>query len=492
MHGDAPEPLLVRVHAGLSQPDSPEEHLREHPSTAAGATEDKAAGAGADRSGPGALTTAILALSLPILFAEVGENLIFVTDTAFLGRVGTTELAALAVADTAIELLAVPAIGLVEAMQIMVARRVGERRDAAVGQLFNRTLLAVVLVATVLAIVVVIAAPAASQTLTSSDDVATAVEDFLQIAAFALIPMAVNFAYSSLFVGLGRARVLIGATLVLAITNLCLSWLLVLGELGAPRLGMEGAAYAFLGAEGAALLYLTAHALRRPEFRRYGVLRTWGAGPAVIRPLVRLGSPLALQFLVDIGRWFVFFLILAQVSEHALAISSVVYACYLILAMPAYAFSEAVYSLVSNVLGRGQPERVGPLLRRALRLTYLVTAPLVLIAALFPDAVLSLLTSDADTVDGGVRTLQVAALALVAVVPAQLWLGALNGTGDADTAFLLELLWSAVMLGGTAVAALHFDLALEYIWLSVPAAALTVLGASYARLRHGRWRRRTA
>jgi len=437
------------------------------------------------------LTASIWALSLPILFAEVGENLIFVTDTAFLGRIGTIELAAIAVADTAIELLAVPALGLVEAMQIVIARRVGEGRDDAVGRTFNRALLLVVVLAAALAAALKIGSPAATEALTSSDQVARAVDDFLQVAAFALVLMAVNFAYSSLFVGLGRARVLIGATLVLTIANLALSWILVLGELGAPRLGMEGAGYAFLGAEGAACLYLTACLVLRRDLRRYGLFRTWRSATPLIRPLTRLGGPLVLQFLVEIGRWFAFFLILAQVSAHALALASLAYACYLVLMIPAEAFAETVYSLVSKLLGRGQPERIRELLRTSLRLAYLVTAPLVLLVVLFPDTVLTVLTSDPGAVQSARRAVQVGALALIVVVPAQLWLGALTGTGDTDAAFVVEVLWSVALLAGTAATALHFDLRLEYIWLSIPAAALLALFASYAWVRSERWRRRT-
>jgi Na+-driven multidrug efflux pump len=115
----------------------------------------------------------------------------------------------------------------------------------------------------------------------------------------------------------------------------------------------------------------------------------------------------------------------------------------------------------------------------------------VVLVTLFPDTVLSVLTSDPGAVESARRTVQVAALALIVVVPAELWLGALNGTGDSGAALALELVWSFVMLGAAAATALHFDLRLEYIWLSLPASAVVALAGSYARLRGGRWRRRT-
>jgi multidrug resistance protein, MATE family len=426
---------------------------------------------------------------LPILFAEIGDNVIFATDTAFLGRVGTTELAAIALGDTAIELLAVPAVAVVEAMQMVISRRVGERRDETVGRTFSRALMLVVLIAVLVAAALKLGAPAAAQAVTNSDAIAGALDEFLQIAAFGVVLMAVNFALSSLFVALGRARALVGATLVLTVTNLGLSWVLILGELGAPRLGMQGAAWAFVGAECAALLYMTAYALRRYDLSRYGPFRPGRRGAPLVRPLARLASPMAFQFLVEAGRWFAFFLILEQVSGQALALASLVYACYAVLTIPVVAFDETAYSLVSRLIGQGQQDRIGPLMRRSVGFAYLVTAPLLVLVVLFPETVLSIFTSDQDAVEGARTTVRVAALALTIVIPAQLWRGALNGTGDADAAFVVELLWSVVMLAITALVALQLDLRLEYVWLAVPAAALVALAASYGYVRSGRWRR---
>ena len=53
-------------------------------------------------------------------------------------------------------------------------------------------------------------------------------------------------------------------------------------------------------------------------------------------------------------------------------------------------------------------------------------------------------TSDPETSDAASRAVQVATLAMVVVIPAELWLAALLCTGEADAGFVLELLLSAV------------------------------------------------
>jgi Na+-driven multidrug efflux pump len=109
----------------------------------------------------------------------------------------------------------VPAIGLVEAMQIVVARRVGERREAAAGAVFARTLLLVGVVSLALAALLRSGAGPLTTALLDSSAVAAAVEDFFRYGAWGIAVLSLNLAYSSLYVGLGRARILIAATLVL-------------------------------------------------------------------------------------------------------------------------------------------------------------------------------------------------------------------------------------------------------------------------------------
>src|SRR5688572_2736025 len=102
---------------------------------------------------PSGLSARIWAISLPVMFAELSETIIHVTDTAFLGRVGDTELAALVLADTILGLWLVGALGLADALQIVVARRVGEGDPTRAGRAFAHgavMTLALSIVATIL------------------------------------------------------------------------------------------------------------------------------------------------------------------------------------------------------------------------------------------------------------------------------------------------------------------------------------------------------
>src|SRR5262245_41890936 len=87
------------------------------------------------------LTRMVWQVSIPIIMVEATETLDHLIDTLFLARVGVTELGAIAVADTVMLLFMILPLSLVDAMQILTARRVGQRRPDAVGSIFNQGLL---------------------------------------------------------------------------------------------------------------------------------------------------------------------------------------------------------------------------------------------------------------------------------------------------------------------------------------------------------------
>src|SRR2546421_5112743 len=79
-------------------------------------------------------------VSIPIILAQASETLLHLIDSIFLARVGVTELGAIAVADSVLLLFLVLPLGLADGIQILTARRAGQRRPEAVGAVFNQGL----------------------------------------------------------------------------------------------------------------------------------------------------------------------------------------------------------------------------------------------------------------------------------------------------------------------------------------------------------------
>jgi MATE family multidrug resistance protein len=208
-------------------------------------------------------------------------------------------VAALALADAILEFWTIAIVGLVAALLIVIARRLGQGRDQAVGQTFNTVLLLVVLISLVLTATLKLGSPLLLKYVVVSRNVGSAVDAFLQIAAYGIIFQSISFTYTALYVGLGRTRVLVGAGTVLVLTNFVLSYVLIFGKLGLPPMGIEGAALGELGAEVATFIFLTTYTLRRLDLGRYRLFRLEPWDGKLVWFMLRTSSPLSLQELLE-------------------------------------------------------------------------------------------------------------------------------------------------------------------------------------------------
>jgi MATE family, multidrug efflux pump len=413
----------------------------------------------------------IWVVSLPLLLVYVSETVIHVTDTAFLGRVGATELAALALVYTLFETVLVPVVGIAEAMQIVVARRIGQGRLGLAGATLRRSLLVLLALSGALAVALHAGAGTFARLLAGDGAVGATVVEFLRIAAYGVVPNAVNLGFTAFYVGVARTGVLGVATALLTFTNVLVSYGLVLGGFGLPTLGMEGAAWAFVVSEATAALFLAGFTAAKGWGRRSGDPADDHGDGAAVRPVLRLAPTLALAAGLEAARWLAFFVVIGRVSDTALAWANVVYACFAVFLIPAYAVGHSAGSLVSNVIGQGRKGAALPVARRATRTAYMMTAPLAVLALLAPHQVIAVFTDDPEIVAGAAAGLRVVAVALLLVVPAEVWVAAVAGTGATGVAFGIEVAVTTTLLSCTAAVILT-GLPVGSVWGAMGVAAL--------------------
>src|SRR5512135_1899959 len=269
------------------------------------------------------LSRIVWKVSLPIVFAQASETLLHLIDTMYLARVGVTELGALAVADSVLLLFLVLPLGLVDAIQILTARRAGQRRADALGAVFNQGFLLVFLVCIAATAALKLASPLIANWFVESDKVAAAMDDYLQIEAYGIAFAGLSFAYGALLVSLGRTRALVPATIVLALSHIVLNYIFVFGKFGLPALGMRGAALGSVGAEFVTFCVLSFYVARHLDRKRYGIFRFGGFDSRMTPLLSRVSAPIAVQGSLEHLRWLVFFVILEHVSTETLAIGNI-------------------------------------------------------------------------------------------------------------------------------------------------------------------------
>src|SRR5262252_651415 len=435
------------------------------------------------------LSSIMWKVSLPIIFVEATETLDHLIDTIFLARVGITELGAIAVADTVFLLFLVFPLGLVDGIQILTARRVGQRRTEAVGAVFNQGLALVLLVCVVSTAALKLASPVVGEWLVESKAVGDAVNRYLQIDAYGLGLSGVTFALGALLTSLGRTRALVPATIIMIITDVVMNYLFIFGKFGCPALGMRGAAVGSLGAEFAAASFLTVYVWRRLDAGRYGFFKFRRIGHGTARLLGLVSMPIAVQGIVMNLRWFVFFLILERVSAETLAIANVVYTCYVVLWIPTEGFAETTCSMVSRFVGRNRSHRIGGVLKHAIVGALVATVPFIVAALVVPQWFVAVFSPGSDILAQTSASLRVVALAMLIAIPGEMWFIAVLGTGDTAAFLGIELALTLTMLFGAYFGAIHMAWPSPLVWSSLPIAWLVGLMISYGWMKSGIWKR---
>jgi putative MATE family efflux protein len=432
---------------------------------------------------------AVWRVSLPIIFVEATETFDHLIDTLFLSRVGVMELGAIAVADSIMLLFLILPLAFVDGLQILTARRGGQRRPDAVGAVFNQGLLLILLLAVGAAAVLKLFSPLVANVFVSSPAIGAAVDAYLQIDAYSIILAGASFAMSALLTSLGKTRALVPATILLVITDVVLNYLFIFGKFGCPALGMRGAAIGSIGAEFVAVVYLAIYVRHQFDSRRYGFFRFRKFDHRMTRLLGRLSGPIAAKCVLENVRWVVFFLIVERVGLQALAIANIVFTCYIVFCIPAEGFAETACSLVSRFVGRHRSRRIADVLRSTTAAAILATVPFIVLACVAPQWLVTAFAPESDLFAQSNASLRVVALAMLVGIPAHMWFTAVVGTGDTLAAFFIELMLTLVMLGCTWLAAIHFAWPMSFVWLSVPISALVCLAASYVWMKSGFWQR---
>ena len=192
----------------------------------------------------------ILALGLPIFGGMASGALLTLVDTAMVGWLGTTQLAAVGLCSMAAWTYLAFFQGFAVAVQAMVSRRVGENVPERAGASLNAALLLLSLTAPASACLVCWFTPQLLASLNSDPEVLRQGIPYLRWLAAQSLFMGAVYAFNGFWNGVSRAHMYIAATITTHVANITLGYGLIFGHFGLPALGTTGAGLATFCASG--------------------------------------------------------------------------------------------------------------------------------------------------------------------------------------------------------------------------------------------------
>ena len=378
----------------------------------------------------------MIRLAGPLVLAELGWMAMGVVDTMFVGRVGAEAIGAVGLGTMVFYGISISAAGLLLGLDTLVARAhgAGDWDDC------HRSLASGVWLAALMIPLVMGAVWGLEAILPSFGVDPVVLRDtgpYLHALIWSAPPLLIYFALRRYLQALHIARPVMTTLLTANLVNLAGNWILVLGRLGAPRLGAEGAGWATCFSRiymmGALAYVLWKH---DPEVLRI----SWRPQAARIAALLKLGMPAAGQMAIEIGVFATVTVLVSKLHATALAGHQIALTTVSTTFMMPLGVSSAAAVRVGFALGRGDRHAAARAGWTALGLGAAVMSAAAIVLLTVPEWMARLFSPDAAVIAAAAAILRVAAFfqlfdGLQIVVT-----GSLRGAGDTRTPMICHLL----------------------------------------------------
>ena len=432
----------------------------------------------------------ILRVAYPILISLVMEQMIGLTDTAFLGRVGEVELGASAIAIIYYMVIFMVGFGFSLGAQIIIGRRNGEGQFKETGKIFWNGLYFVLGLAGILIAVSEVVSPSLMKMMVSSESVYAAALNYVHWRLPGLVFAFVTTMFRAFYIGTTQTKTLTLNSMVMVASNIIFNWILIFGKFGLPALGITGAAIGSSLAELVSMLFFVIYTKRKCDKQKYGLDRPSRFDIQEIKGMMPVCVWTMIQHVISISTWFIFFVYIEHLGERALAISNICRSVSGLLWVVLQSFAGTCSTLVSNIIGEGHQDKVLSLVKRVLKLSLGTVCTMVILFCIFPEAVARIYTDIPGLVSASVPAVIVMCSSYLFQVPGMVFFQAVSGTGSTKTAFRLELAALVIYVAYCTViiAVMKADIAICWTAEHVYAASMMVL--CYIYLKSGRWKNR--
>jgi putative MATE family efflux protein len=339
-------------------------------------------------------------------------------------------------------------LGLSAGVQATVARRHGERRLSEKAIPLNGGLVLALLITIPLMLVCQPLSQHIVGLITADPAVLAIADPYFEYRIYAMLAVGFNVCFRGYWNGINRASVYLRVLIIIHLCNVLISYGLIFGEFGLPRLGAPGAGLGttislYLGT----LCYAT---LTLRQARPRGFLCALPSRDTLVS-MLHLSIPSSLQQLMFAASVTMLLWIVARIGTQELAVAHVLIHLALLLILPAVGLGMAATTLVSHALGQNQPAQAARIGWDVVQITVAILLALSLPLVLFADRILMLFLHDQTLVSLGHLPLQITCMAICADAAAIVFTQALLGAGANRTvmwvstlgqwAFYLPLAW---------------------------------------------------
>ena len=197
-------------------------------------------------------------IAIPVALQCMLQSSFSMIDQIMIGQLGSVSIAAIGLAGKFSSIFSVVVSAIAVVAGIMIAQYMGKQEKEEVDKSFSVNMVASVILALIFTILCLVSPKQIIRIYTQEDQICNVAASYLQIVALTFLPMAGATILSTMLRCMEKASLPLYASVVAAVINTVLNYILIFGKLGISAMGVEGAAIATVIAQIANFLFMLA------------------------------------------------------------------------------------------------------------------------------------------------------------------------------------------------------------------------------------------
>ena len=437
----------------------------------------------------------VLTLAFPIVFQNMVTTLLSMADTFMVGLLGELPMAAVTLANIPLNMVNFFIFGVQSGITVLVSQYWGRQDRASINRLMGVGLMFSLSVsATVAAILLV--DPMGFLSLFGNDpEIVALAAEYGRIAGLSWVLNGVTMVYVATYRSMERPKLGMYILMTSMLCNTFLNWVLIFGNLGAPAMGVRGAALATLTARMLEWAMIAVH-MKRGRYFKVDLRLVLAPGRKMLRMFLRYGTPVvANEAFWGIGTGL-YPTIMGHMagSQEILAAYTIVSNVNMLCMVAIFGLASTAAILIGREIGAGNKEQVysvGVVMNVLSILVGIVMGAVLLVLAwwigpkwIFPVFHLSAGASAAASIMLATQGV----IAPLRDFNTTNIVGVLRGGGDVTAATVIDLsaLW-LVAIPWAAVCGLVLETSVFWVYLAIGVEQVGKFFTGVWRLRSGKW-----
>lgn len=433
----------------------------------------------------------ILKLSLPAIAGLSTQMILSLVDTAFVGRLENADyaLAAMGLGVLATWALVSFFSSLATGTHVMVARRYGSKDYDGCGMVLNNSLIVCFIIGIIVAVFALTAAHPFAQFFAADQKVGQYAGEFIFYRFLGLPFFLITVSYRGFFFGIGKTKIFMFSAIMVNILNIIFNYTLIYGAFGFPKMGVAGSGLGSSLATVCDAMFYFIMTLR-PSYRtKYNYFKGLKLNLSIIREIYKISLPVSFQNVFILVGFLSFIAIAGLLGIKEQAASQGIFTTLFMSFLPCFGFGIAAQTLVGNSIGAGKKKLAMIYGFETAKIATYYTFSLGLVFMIFPEHVLSIITTDHTIIEVAKNGLRIAGFAQIFYATGVVLSNGLQSAGD--TLYVMVAEGSTNLLLFVPLAYLIgkvLGFGFTGAWAALPLYIISYSAVIYWKFRYGRWK----